>query len=59
MIERPHNGKSEYDDVCPHCGGQGFDGQGSVLVDDMTMVVKRCWNCGTRFAVELPGVRDE
>jgi transposase len=56
-VERDHDADEPLADICPHCGSQGFDGQGHVTVGTMRMYRKRCWECGTRFAVEIPHER--
>lgn len=48
------------DVVCPNCGEQGFDGQGSVTVGGTPMYLRVCWSCGTRFACEdKPDITEE
>jgi len=56
-VERTHGGDRQHGDICPHCGEQGFDGQGWFNVGAVRMYRKQCWNCETIFAVQDPADR--
>ena len=48
-----HGGDDPHSVICPSCGEQGFDGQGTASVFDSRMYLRACWNCGTKFGVEV------
>lgn len=52
IVEEDRADEEENSVVCPDCESSGFDGQGVVEVEGVRMFLRRCWDCGTRFAVE-------